>query len=262
MLNQALVIAAKEAVDGLRDVRSVISSLMYALMGPFVVFMVSMANPANTRPGAGGAVLIAMMSVFTLVAAFVGGMNMAMDTVAGERERRSLLPLLLNPVLRRDIVIGKWLAVSAFSAAGLGVNLLGFGAVLAAAGLPARVDLLQVAAVLAVAILPMALFAASVQMLISTVCRGVKEAHTYLSMIIFLPMGLGMFTVFFPGSVHGWSSLLPVVGQQIQLELLMKSGEVRIAETIALGCITAASAIVVLAAAANRLHRDEITYGD
>ena len=32
-----------------------------------------------------------MMSVFTLVSAFVGGMNVAMDSIAGERERRSLL---------------------------------------------------------------------------------------------------------------------------------------------------------------------------
>src|ERR1039458_2267716 len=55
-------------------------------------------------------VLIGMMSVFTLVAAFVGGMNVAMDTVAGERERQSLLPLLMNRVRRREIVLGKWLA--------------------------------------------------------------------------------------------------------------------------------------------------------
>jgi sodium transport system permease protein len=71
---------------------------MYALMGPAVIFMVSMA----VRMAVGkDAVLIGMMSIFTLVAAFVGGMNVAMDTVAGERERQSLLPLLMNPVRRR-----------------------------------------------------------------------------------------------------------------------------------------------------------------
>jgi len=35
-------------------------------------------------------VLIAMMSIFTMVSAFVGGMNVAMDSIAGERERRAL----------------------------------------------------------------------------------------------------------------------------------------------------------------------------
>src|ERR1035438_8480983 len=80
-------------------------------------------------------VLIGMMSVFTLVAAFVGGMNVAMDTLAGERERRSLLPLLMNPVRRREIVLGKWLAVGLFSFADLILNLAGFAIVFASAGM-------------------------------------------------------------------------------------------------------------------------------
>jgi sodium transport system permease protein len=65
-----------------------------------------------------------MLSVFTLVAAFSGGMNIAIDTIAGERERRSLIPLLLNPVPRADIALGKWLAAGLFALAGLLINLL------------------------------------------------------------------------------------------------------------------------------------------
>ena len=84
-----------------------ISALLFSLMGPLVVGLVSLAPGIK---GSGGAVLVGLMSVFTLVAAFSGGMNVAMDTVAGERERRSLLPLLLNAVDRRDVVVGKWLA--------------------------------------------------------------------------------------------------------------------------------------------------------
>src|SRR5260370_11806765 len=135
MLNQTLVVAQKEIVDGLRDVRSVMSSLLYALMGPLVVGLVSIAIRPETKTGAGGAVLVGMMSVFTLVAAFVGGMNVAMDTVPGERQRRSLLPLLLNPVPRLRIVLGKWLAVSLFSVLGLILNLLGFAVVIATSGM-------------------------------------------------------------------------------------------------------------------------------
>jgi sodium transport system permease protein len=213
MLTPTLIIARKEAIDSLRDTRSVISSLMYALMGPAVVFMVSMAVRVD-------AVLIGMMSVFTLVAAFVGGMNVAMDTIAGERGRQSLLPLLMNPVRRRDIVLGKWLAVGLFSLGGLILNLAGFAIVFARAGM--RLPWLAVAA----GILPLALLAASIQLLISTVCRAVKEAQTYLSMLVFLPMGLGLFQVFFPAAAHGWFALLPVVGQQLQLERWLKGGAV------------------------------------
>ena len=250
MLSQALIVARKEVTDNFRDVRSVISSLLYSLMGPGVVLMVSAASRVDM-------VLIGMMSVFTLVAAFVGGMNVAMDTVAGERERQSLLPLLLNPVPRRDLVIGKWLAVSVFSMAGLTINLAGFAFVL---GSRAAVHGLH-PLLLATGILPLALLAASLQMLLSTVCRAAKEAQTYLSMLVFLPMGLGMFQVFFPGAARSWYVFVPVVGQQLQLESWMKGGAARLQGAVALGLLTAVAALLVLLAAANRLHRDEIVYG-
>jgi sodium transport system permease protein len=205
-------------------------------------------------------VLIGMMSVFTLVAAFVGGMNVAMDTVAGERERQSLLPLLMNPVRRRDIVLGKWLAVALFAAAGLVLNLAGFAMVFAPAGVHPPAGGPRLLLALAAGILPLALLAASLQLLISTICRSAKEAQTYLSMLVFLPMGLGLFQVFFPGA-HAWFALLPVMGQQLQLEHWMKGTAAPFVSAAALGCFTAALALLVLQVAANRLHRDEIVYG-
>jgi sodium transport system permease protein len=262
MLNQALVIARKEVVDGVRDVRSVIAALLYALMGPLVVGLVSMANRADANPESNAAVVAGMMSVFTLVAAFVGGMSVAMDTVAGERERRSLLPLLLNPVRRLHIVLGKWLGVSLFAIAGLVVNLLGSSAVLAISRIHIALSWPRLLLPLALGIFSLPLLAASLQLLISTVCRTAKEAQTYLSLIVFLPMGVGLFLVFFPAAIRAWRSFLPIVGQQVQLELLMRGRGIQLLPSIVLGCLTLGVAILVLLAAANRLQHDEIVYGD
>jgi sodium transport system permease protein len=258
MLSPTLVVARKETIDSLRDTRSVISALMYALMGPAVIFMVSLALRVAEHKDA---VLIGMMSVFTLVAAFVGGMNVAMDTVAGERERQSLLPLLMNPVRRREIVLGKWLAVGLFSLGGLILNLTGFAIVFAVAEIDLPAGPLRLWLAIAVGILPLALLAASLQLLISTVCRAAKEAQTYLSMLVFLPMGLGMFQVFFPAAAHGWFAFVPVMGQQLQLERWLTGGAAPFVPAAALGCLTAALALLILELAANRLHRDEIVYG-
>ena len=260
-MNPALTIARKEIVDGLRDVRSVMASLFYALMGPAVVGLVSMATRANAKPESEAAVLTGMMAIFTLVSTFVGGMNIAMDTVAGERERWSLLPLLLNPVSRRNVVLGKWLAVSFFALAGLVVDVLGFLIVFATAGthISAGAGRLLPGA-LGLASLPF--LAASVQLLISTVSRGVKEAQTYLSLIVFLPMGIGMFLVFSPAAKRVWCNFLPLVGQQLQLEALVNGDGTSLFEPIVLGCLTVGLAIVILLAAANRLQRDEIIYGN
>ena len=113
MLSHALIVARKEIRDHLRDTRSLVSSALYALMGPLVVGMVSIA----VRGEKSSAVLLSMLSLFALVATFVGGMNVAIDAIAGERERRSLLPLLMNPLRRRDVIVGKWMAISVFAAA-------------------------------------------------------------------------------------------------------------------------------------------------
>ena len=53
-----------------------------------------------------------MVPMFVMLAAFIGGMFVATDSTAGERERRSLEPLLLNPVPARPSAVGKWLATS------------------------------------------------------------------------------------------------------------------------------------------------------
>src|SRR5512139_1757686 len=102
-MRDSLVVARKEIRDHRRDTRSLASTAMYALMGPAVVLLVTFSpvGGGNRRPD----LLLSMASVFALVAAFTGGMNIAMDSMAGERERRSLVPLLLNAVPRLSVVV-------------------------------------------------------------------------------------------------------------------------------------------------------------
>jgi sodium transport system permease protein len=260
-MNHALTIARKEIIDGLRDIRSLFASLCYALMGPIVVGFVSLAT-RDANPGSSAAVLTGMMAVFMLVSAFVGGMNVAMDTVAGERERRSLLPLLLNPVGRSTVLLGKWLAVSFFALVGSTVTGLGFLIVFATSGVHPTETGVRAFLPIALGLLSLPLLAAAVQLMISTVSRGVKEAQTYLSLIVFGPMGVGMFLVFRPAAKWDWCSFVPLVGQQLQLEALMNGQHVRWFQPIVLGYLTGALALMFLLLAANRLQRDEIIYGN
>lgn len=261
MLSQSLVIARKEVTDSIRDIRSVISSLLFALMGPVLVGLISL-SPAVKESSGGPVVLVGMMSVFGLVAAFSGGMNVASDIVAGERERRSLVPLLLNPVPRWSIVLGKWLAVSLFSIAGLVLTLLGFSVVFVMSGIHPEVPWPSVLLAMALGIFPLSLLAASIELLLSTSSRSVKEAQTYLSMAVFLPMGIGMFLVFFPAGQRAWFNLLPLLGQQLHLQRLIAGRDVPLPQSIVLGGLTLALAVLILLIAANRLRRDEIIYGN
>ena len=128
MLAESLTIARKEILDSLRDTRPLLSSLFYTLMGPGLVFMVSVTHAGNDP-----SVITGMMSIFLLLSAFVGGMNVSIDLLAGERERRSLVPLLMTPITRWQVALGKWMAIACFSTASVVICLSAFTLILTSA---------------------------------------------------------------------------------------------------------------------------------
>ena len=258
MPSQALIIARKEVLDHVREVRSLWASLLHLLMGPVVVSLVlfSMKNAPHAKLEP---VLMGMTSVFVLVSAFTGGMNVAMDILAGERERRSLLPLLMNPVSRSSVVVGKWLAISLFAALGVMITLGAFAVAFGTAGV--RLPLFSARDLFywgVLGLLPLAGLAAALQLTISTFCRTAKEAQTYLSLLIFVPMGIAIFQVFLASPKPSpWIFFVPIVGQQA----LLSAGQQLPFVILSLILATAWCTAIALRFSASLLRRDEIVYG-
>ncbi|MEM9691403.1 MAG: ABC transporter permease subunit [Myxococcota bacterium] len=174
-----------------------------------------------SSPQARAAMLLNVVPMFVLLAAFIGGMYVATDVTAGERERGSLESLLLVPVKRRAIVIGKWLTSAVFS---LATVVLTFSAVAIVMPLidtgPLGIKLgLQPldAALLLAAIVPLSLCVPAAQMLIASFARSFKEAQTYLSLTIFAPMVPAMLSAVKPIEAAPWMYPVPVLGQQVLL---------------------------------------------
>ncbi len=251
MLKTIIVIAKKEVLDHVREVRSIWASIMHLLMGPVIISLVlfSLKNQPHAKVEQ---VIGSMAAIFLLVSAFTGGMNVAMDILAGERERRSLLPLLLNPVSRVSVMIGKWLAVSLFAVCGAALTFGAFAVAFRVAGLA-----LPALSHVAWALLPLAGFASAIQLTISTFCRTTKEAQTYLSLLVFVPMGIAMFMVFLAPQPPPWLLCLPIVGQQA----LLTSGPSFPIVTPTLILATAWCSALALMFSASLLERDEIVYG-
>lgn len=260
MMGQIAIIARKEIVDHTREMRSVGASAMHLLMGPAVILVVSF-SPAMGSGAKSAAVMAGMMSIFVLVAAFVGGMNVAMDVMAGERERQSLLPLLMNPVSRLGVITGKWLATSLFSVLGVAFTLVAFAVICQIRGLPS--PLFRAPALLcwaALGMIPLAFLAAAMQVAISTFCHTAKEAHTYLSVLIFIPMGVAMFLFFLPDRLGPWVNIVPVAGQQAIAGLAVAGHSPwQQALTLALATIWLTAVLVIVAG--KMLERDSIVYG-
>jgi sodium transport system permease protein len=189
-------------------------------------------------------------------------MNIAMDSLAGERERRSLLPLLMNPVRRRDLVLSKWIAISASACLGVLANVCGLAIVFAHAGLLTKVAAGSMIEILAIGIVPLALFAAVAELFVSTLSRTLREAHTSIAFVVFLPMVLGMFLVFFPHVFGKWTLIVPILGQELLLGVSAHGGHLDVKAAWILCGLTLWLALICLRLTERLLGRDAIVYGN
>ena len=204
----------------------------------------------------------ATLPIFVLLAAFVGGMAVAADAGAGERERGSLESLLLHPVSRGAIVAGKWMAVSASALATVALALAVSYAVLRHPRLQ-QLDLpiaLTVNGVFAMAaiLLPLVLAAAAVQLLMAFQSRTFKEAQTKLSMLIFVPMIPGFLFAFGTLDPAPWMALAPMIGQHMLVTSLVRGEPIVMANAVAVSIVTVAAAAGAITAAARLLDRETV----
>jgi sodium transport system permease protein len=185
-----------------------------SLVQPLTIDEVDLATPEQRAAN-----LLEMVVMFIILSAFVGCMYLAMDTTAGERERKSMEPLLSLPVPRWALVMGKFLAATSF---GLLAALLTTGIVgvamnavpLELLGVRVQLTPLTVLSLLAVS-LPLAPLAAALQLAVASFAASIKEAQTWLSITLFLPMVPGMVMSVRPVNPQTWMAAVPVLGQQV-----------------------------------------------
>lgn len=206
---ERLLIAHAQSLGALRLIARGISP---EVASPLELEEIDLSTPEKLAAN-----LLNVVPLFLMLAALVGGMNVAIDTTAGERERGSLEALLQNPVPRRTLVLGKWLATSLASLAVATVTLLGF--MIMARFLPLEELGMKMllgpyeALVLWAAIAPLALFGSGLQMLIATFARSFKEAQTYLNLLNLLPMAPSVLLMFEPAQSAAWMLPLPALAQ-------------------------------------------------
>jgi sodium transport system permease protein len=144
-----------------------------------------------STPSGRSALLLGMMSYFFVFAALMGGMYLAIDTTAGERERGSLEPLLSLPVTRDQLILGKIAATCLFMTLSLMLSLLAFYVSLGfmpleELGMTPNFDLVVVASALAI-FLPFILVGAALMTLVASFTKSYREAQTWLSVVLIAP---------------------------------------------------------------------------
>jgi sodium transport system permease protein len=163
--------------------------------------------------------------LFIIAAAFTVAMQIATDATAGERERGSLEPLLVNPVPRWQFIAGKWLAAASVSIVGMLATLAITAYVLTRLPLE-DLDIRNHLGVpeclmLGLALIPIGLMAPAMQIYLACFAKSFKEAQSYMTFLILAAVLPGTITTFYPISDKPWLKPIPILGQySISIDIL------------------------------------------
>ncbi|MFP4334107.1 MAG: ABC transporter permease [Wenzhouxiangella sp.] len=219
---------------------------------PLQVTVVDLSTPESR-----GGMLLAFLPYFIMITVFMGSMHMAIDTTAGERERKSLEPLLINPLPRWQIMAGKLLATTLFALMTLALGLVAF--VVAMGFLPtADMDMalnldFPVAALAFALVAPVALLAAAMLTILASFAKSFREAQSYMGMVILVPMIPSFWIMIDPTRTETWMTLVPLLSQNVLILGLVR-GEALNLGWMAMSFASTTLLALLLAAIAGTLY--------
>jgi len=211
------------------------------------------------------ATTLAFIPMMVLIAAFTGGMQIATDSTAGERERGSLEPLLVNPAPRGAIVSGKWAAAAIVSIVTVSITtILAVTELrtlpLAELGIRIRFGAAQLAAMLAV-VLPMAPLIAALQAYISTFARSFKEAQSYMGALMLVPMIPAIAGAMYSINAQAWMYPVPMMGHYLLLTGVLGGRVISPWSFVTTAVISLALAAALVIAMARLFRNERIIFG-
>ena len=256
---------AREIVNGYSQTLAILR-LQARGISPSILEPLEVQRRDVSTPQSSAIIFLNMLPFVLVMTIFVGGMYVIIDTTAGERERGSFEPLLINPVPRREFVLGKLAASLPYSLASLVVALavlwLGFNILPLEeyTGMQMTISADVIFRIFWLS-LPIVLLASVLQMVVAAFTRSFKEAQTYLS---FLPLVAGMpvmFLAFISVKPSVGVSLIPIFSQSLIVNQLLRGETISQVNVIvsAIATLDAAAAFIVVAI---RLYeREKILFG-
>jgi sodium transport system permease protein len=240
--------------------------LMARGVNPLITQVLLVKDMDLSTPQSQSLIFLNMLPYLITMVIFMGGMYVVIDATAGERERGSLEPLLINPVRRRDFVLGKLLASLPFAVATLIFCLATIGVAFNLVpleqftGFPMSVNLSSLWTIFWIC-LPMVLLASGLQMILASFTRSFKEAQTYLS---FLPLVAGMpsaFLIFLPIKSNPGLMLIPSFAQGLLINQVMRGEAIDPLNILISAVATLVLAVISIVISVRLYQRETLLFG-
>jgi sodium transport system permease protein len=244
-----------------------IGSLRLQLRGvaPQLASPIMLKDVDLSTPKSRAILAIIFLPYVLMITAFTGATHLAMDTTAGEKERKSLEPLLINPVPRWQIMTGKMLTTTVFAMASLTLTLVAFRIVLplmpvGAFGMDLTLGLSTLLKILVV-ISPVAILAAALLTLLASFAKSYREAQSYMGLVILIPMIPSLIFMANPVKAESWMMNVPLFSQNMLIGEFIRDQSVPLAWYMMSIGSTLVIGLVLAIMAAGIYNRPKLIFG-
>lgn len=194
-----------------------------------------------------GKALSMMLPYFIVIMLYSSIMGLAIDTFTGEKERGTMASLLLAPIKRTDIVLGKLIGLTIISMISSIAYVVSMSIVM-----PKAMSFGQDTAVkftfaqfgqIALIMLSMAFLMVAMISIIATYSKNAKEAGTYIAPLYIVVIVAGVMTMTSTGEISPIQYLIPIygsclaIGRSIIAELTVTNLLYSIGSNILIGLI-------------------------
>ncbi|GAC1303824.1 MAG: ABC transporter permease [Steroidobacteraceae bacterium] len=229
-------------------------------VSPLVVMPIAVNELDVATPTGRAVAVLGFMTYFVLFAVLMGGLYLAIDSTAGERERGSLEALLSLPVARSGLVGGKLLATCAYMCLSLLISLAAFVVVfrfipLETLGMSANWGVLTAALFFAIC-LPFVPLGAALMMLVASFTRSYREAQTYLTMVLLIPTLPIAFASIYSLRATPALMFIPSLSQHLLMTQVLKDEPLRAVDVAASAGSSAAFAVLLMILTARHWRRE------
>jgi sodium transport system permease protein len=228
-------------------------------LAPIAIHDVDVSTPASRS-----VLALGTMSYIILLTMLMGGLYLAIDATAGERERGSLEPLLTVPVRRDHLIYGKILAACAYMTLSLVLSVTALAILLRFVGLESFGMSVNFGPVTALKVVlfsvPLVPLGASLMTIVAAYTRSYREAQTYLGLVLLVPT----LPLVFAGALGLRPTLglmaTPSLSQHFLITSLLRDETIPMLH-VALSVGVTLGLGLVLAALAGRLYHRETLLG-
>jgi sodium transport system permease protein len=227
---------------------------------PISVLPISIQQVDVSTPSGRSVLVLNMMTYLILLSMLFGGLYLAIDATAGERERGSLEVLLTSPVPREHLIYGKIAAAGAYMLISLVLTVTMFSVSMSFVGLEkfgAAANLgPHAAAVMISCCAPLVLFGAAYLSIVAGFAKSYREAQTYLGLVITIPTLPLMFAGLLGLQTKTWLMFVPFLSQHLLLTTVVRAEEI-LPLHVAISVISTLVYGALLTWIAGRLYRRE-----